>query len=87
MSKEMTISVVGYKASKTAPEGYISQVFTNIISIDEPTLMKLEQGTPVPDEFKPALEEGWFDSPEKATSKPIYSFKPDRTLSGIRIVE
>lgn len=86
-TKEMTVSIVGYKASKTEPNGYVSQVFTNIIAIDETTLLKIEQGTPIPIEYMPALEEGWFDSPEKATKKPLYDFTPDRSLSGIKVVK
>lgn len=86
MSIEKEISVVGYKADEKAESGYVSQVFTTVISVDEKTVKKLEEGAPLPDEFKPKLEKGWVDSPEKITKKPKYEFKPARDLGGIKVV-
>ena len=86
MAVDVTVSVVGYKASEEAELGYISETFSVVISVDEKTVIKLEEGAPLPDEYKPQLGKGWHDSPEKATKKARYEAKPEKPLSGIKVV-
>lgn len=87
MAKEMTISTVGYRASDTNPNGYEAQVFSTVILVDDESVQRLEQGTPLPEQYIPKLEKGWVESPELVVKKPKYAFKPAKPLSGIKVLD
>lgn len=88
MSKKIiTISTVGYKAVEGKPDTYESKIFTKVLSVPEHKISDLENGSPLPEEYQPKLEKGWYDSPEKATKTQTYEFKPVKALRGVEVID